>query len=408
MSFSLVILLLVFLGIAIRQFFRVRIKIYQIMSLGALTAVLTGQISLHSAWMAIDWSILFFLFGMFILGQALEQGGLLSILVEKLFLSTCSLRKLVAIIVFGTGLFSALFMNDTLAIIGTPLLLKVAHYRRMNPQPLLLGLAFSITVGSIMSPIGNPQNLFIALQTPIDHPFIVFFQSLALPTLINLILLYFMTVYLARNAKQQITKPLVSTRYDTRLVYCSKIALALVFASLLYNITASLLSFPSLPLPWIALVPAFFLLFFTPRRKNLLTHLDWGTLMFFIAMFVLMRSVWETSEIKDWVLQAPPSTLGILGLSVIASQFISNVPLVALYLPILKAQTHTLLPFMALSAGSTLAGNFFLFGAASNVIILQNAEKRGSCGIPFWRFSLYGIPFTLVNLAIFWAYLAYQ
>ena len=61
---------------------------------------------------------------------------------------------------------------------------------------------------------------------------------------------------------------------------------------------------------------------------------------------------------------------------------------------------------MALSAGSTLAGNFLIFGAASNLIIIQNAEKRGEQGITFFEFAKYGIPFTLVNLFIFWIYLA--
>jgi hypothetical protein len=66
-------------------------------------------------------------------------------------------------------------------------------------------------------------------------------------------------------------------------------------------------------------------------------------------------------------------TRTLLLVSVLLSQFISNVPLVALYLPLLAGADVNAL--MALVVGSTLAGNVFIMGAASNIIIAQNAEK---------------------------------
>ncbi len=66
----------------------------------------------------------------------------------------------------------------------------------------------------------------------------------------------------------------------------------------------------------------------------------------------------------------------IFAVSTLLSQLISNVPLVALYLPILIQKGVSIREIMALAAGSTIAGNFSILGAASNVIIIQNAEKR--------------------------------
>jgi Na+/H+ antiporter NhaD/arsenite permease-like protein len=66
----------------------------------------------------------------------------------------------------------------------------------------------------------------------------------------------------------------------------------------------------------------------------------------------------------------------ILAVSVLLSQLISNVPLVALYLPMLSHASATTKEMIALAAGSTIAGNLFILGAASNVIIIQNAEKK--------------------------------
>jgi len=61
----------------------------------------------------------------------------------------------------------------------------------------------------------------------------------------------------------------------------------------------------------------------------------------------------------------------VLGVSVLLSQLISNVPLVARYLPVL--QTHAAAPetLLALAAGNPIVGNLLILCAASNVIIVQ-------------------------------------
>ncbi|MCB1110971.1 MAG: anion transporter, partial [Chlamydiia bacterium] len=195
-----------------------------------------------------------------------------------------------------------------------------------------------------------------------------------------------------------------------RLMRLCQAATGMVMVMIGYNLAASFLSVWTFPLPAIALIPAIFLLLFAPKRKEILYRLDWHTLIFFIAMFILMRSVWETSSIQK-VLENPTPMMhsipGILVVSTVVSQLISNVPLVALYLPTLKQFVTGTESYMALAAGSTIAGNFLIFGAASNLIIIQNAEKRGEKGISFFEFAKYGIPLTLLNLTIYYVYLSY-
>jgi len=60
---------------------------------------------------------------------------------------------------------------------------------------------------------------------------------------------------------------------------------------------------------------------------------------------------------------------------------------------------------MALAAGSTIAGNLTILGAASNVIIIQNAETKGQQTLTFWEFIKIGIPLTIINVAVYWAFL---
>jgi Na+/H+ antiporter NhaD/arsenite permease-like protein len=90
---------------------------------------------------------------------------------------------------------------------------------------------------------------------------------------------------------------------------------------------------------------------------------------------------------------------------VLLSQLISNVPLVALLLPMLQHAGAATPELLALTVGSTLAGNLFILGAASNVIIIQNAEKRAQVTISFLEFARVGIPLTLVNVLVYWVFL---
>lgn len=60
---------------------------------------------------------------------------------------------------------------------------------------------------------------------------------------------------------------------------------------------------------------------------------------------------------------------------------------------------------MALAAGSTVAGNFLILGAASNVIIAQHAEKH-RVTLGFHTFAMAGVPLALMNLAVYWGWLS--
>jgi Na+/H+ antiporter NhaD/arsenite permease-like protein len=61
---------------------------------------------------------------------------------------------------------------------------------------------------------------------------------------------------------------------------------------------------------------------------------------------------------------------------------------------------------MALAAGSTIAGNLTILGAASNVIIIQNAEKQGET-ITFWEFVRIGVPLTIIQVVVYWTFLVF-
>jgi Na+/H+ antiporter NhaD/arsenite permease-like protein len=407
---SIITLGVVFVLIAVRHIGKIRLHIWQIMLLGAIVVLVTGQISPARALSAINADVMLFLFGVFIIGQALEESGYLGHLASHLFSRARSLNTLVLFILFGMGILSALLLNDTLAIIGTPVVLSLAGKTHTQPKVLLLSLAFAVTIGSVMSPIGNPQNLLIAIHGNVPNAFVTFLKYLLVPTLLNLFLAYLLLRWFYREEFHgpPLTHVIEPVK-DARLAGLSRLSLILLVVLIIARIIIVLLGLDiDFRLTYIALAAALPVIIYLPKRPGPLKRMDWSTLVFFATMFVFMQSVWDSGFFQKAINAAGvdlTSTGMILGVSVLLSQLLSNVPLVALYLPVLIQAGALTKGMMALAAGSTIAGNLTILGAASNVIIIQNAEKKFGATFSFWDFVRIGAPLTVINVGVYWLFL---
>ncbi len=385
-------------------------KIWHVMAFGAMVVVFSGYLSPVRALESVNLDVMFFLFGMFVVGEALERSGYLAQLAGWLYGRGRTVDHMVLLTLFGMGLASALLMNDTLAIIGTPVMLFIASKNRVNHKLLLLALAFSITIGSALSPIGNPQNLLVAVGGGLKNPFLTFGRYLLLPTLVNLLVAY---LWLKLLYREEFSKPAsVGTAVKIRDPYLAnlcKLSLGLALGLIVLKILLVTLGWDcDIRLTYIALASAAPILLFARNRRRILGGIDWGTLAFFAAMFVLMAAVWDSGIIQSLISGMGINLLSIaaiLIISVLLSQVMSNVPMVALYLPLLLSMGASTTELMALAAGSTIAGNMLIIGAASNVIIIQNAEKHGRRAFSFWEFAKAGIPLTVFNIAVYWLFL---
>ncbi|HQK62973.1 MAG TPA: anion transporter [Methanofastidiosum sp.] len=408
---SAIILLIVFTFIAVRQIGKIKLDIWQVMTLGALGCLLTGEISAFDAVKSVNLDVIIFLFGMFVVGVGLEESGYLSHLSYKIFKRAKSQDELLILILFIIGFASAFLMNDTLAIIGTPVVLHLSKKHNTSGKLLLLTLAFAVTIGSVMSPIGNPQNLLIALEGNIHNPFILFFKLLLIPTVINLIVAYFVLKLFYKdkfhnNSLNHSQEPIMSKS----LAKLSKISLYIIIIMVILKISivTAGINF-DFRLTYIALVASLPILIFSEKRFEVLKNVDWKTLLFFVSMFILMQSFWNSGLIQGLINNMNiniTNMLMIFVVSIVLSQFISNVPLVALYLPMLLEAGASSKEMVALAAGSTIAGNLFILGAASNVIIIQNAEKKSNETITFLEFAKVGIPLTVLNTIVYYVYLS--
>jgi Na+/H+ antiporter NhaD/arsenite permease-like protein len=408
MPLSVVILGVVLVLIAVRQLLRIRLRIWQIMLGGAIAVLITGQISLSQAADAIDLNVILFLFGIFIVGGALGDSGYLANVSQTLLGHVRSTYQLLAMVLCCSAIASAFLMNDTIAIIGTPVMLGLSRQTSVNIKPLLLSMAFGITLGSTASPIGNPQNLLIAAKMASGGSFIIFGRYLLIPTLLNVCAAFLLLRWMYRKEPRLIRQhsPMLPAKIERRPAIVLKVSLAVLIGLICLRIAAYAAGMRhGFEFSYIALSSAAVVIAGMPGRLRILKQLDWSTLVFFASMFVLMQSVWNTNLFQNTLAYLGPhvhSLPAILMLGVLGSQVISNVPLVAMYLPVLAQAQVSDVQYMALAAGSTIAGNLTILGAASNIIIIQNAEAYTGRSLSFGDFIKCGLPLTAVNVVICW------
>jgi Na+/H+ antiporter NhaD/arsenite permease-like protein len=135
--------------------------------LGAMLMVLFRVMTPEQAYAAIDLPILGLLFGTMVVSIFLERADMFKYLGSALAWRCRGSKDLLFRVCLVSAVASALFTNDTCCVVLTEFILKLARQNNLPPQPFLLALASSANIGSSATPIGNPQNLVIAVQSGI-------------------------------------------------------------------------------------------------------------------------------------------------------------------------------------------------------------------------------------------------
>ena len=391
------ILAVVFLLIMVRRVGKFRLPIWGIMTAGALAALLFQTISISSAISAVQLDVVAFLFGMFVFGAALDKSGLLHSVVLRGFTKAKNKRQVMLIFMITTAAAAALFMNDTVAVIGAPLAMFCAAKFGIPVVRMLLALCFAVTFGSAATPIGNPQNLLIALSG-VPDAFVTFAIYLVVPSVLCLFISY---KFLARGiSSEAVVMDKSDDVFDDRLSSICKISFVLILLAVAARIVGSFFGY-EVSFIWIAAAGALPLLLFSSKRLELLKSVDYCTLIFFVSMFILMEAVWESGVLQVLLPESLTVSIPVMVTAgAVVSQFVSNVPFVLMVLPLLETAAASVPLYMAASAGCTAAGALTILGAASTIIIIQRAEKEGE-SLSFLTFLKSGIPITLAAVVIY-------
>jgi Na+/H+ antiporter NhaD/arsenite permease-like protein len=383
---------LTYLGLALGQFPGLRMNRATIALVGAAFLIALGVLNLREAWEAIDANTIVFLLSMMVINANLSYSGFFQLALSSLIRLTSSPFGLLVVLTFGSGILSAFFLNDTIALIFTPLTLSLTQALKLNPIPYLLAIAGATNSGSVATISGNPQNILIGSFSQIGYlDFAKALTPVALAGLVVQIGLLWLLYPEVRSLKASSNPPRMRYRLFKPL-----------FAKTLVITAGLLLAFAvGVPLGEAALTAAALLLI-TRRVKpqKVLRRVDWNLLVMFSGLFVLTHATQKLNLLQPFTPLAD-TPLGFLGVTALLSNLISNVPAVLVLQPLIdKSDTPS---WLLLSAGSTLAGNLTLFGSVANLIVAEAAAQLGY-QLTFKEHLRFGLPLTAITLVIayFW------
>ncbi|MFA3916405.1 ArsB/NhaD family transporter [Ruegeria hyattellae] len=399
MSFSLGVSIAVFTLIAIREWLPSFLKIWHVMTAGAVVLLVSMTITPQAALKAIDWNVMLYLFSVFSIGRALYENGISHRIAGWMVGWRTPGVSLVAFMLLF-ALVAAVLTNDAAAIIGTPIALMLAHQTGADQRTFLVALCVAVTVGSMATPIGNPQNLLIAASGEVPAPMVTFLIWLIVPTLICLggsaLWLSWRMVVTTPEAGTEEIEGQEGTQWPVLLAIAVLVVLVTVESVL--AATGSDIGYPLGVAAAIACLPVYL---FDGARVRTFLRLDWPTLVFFVSMFIVTGALLDSGSLQSMLgeerqhMNEPMVTAGI---SFFGSQVFSNVPLVDMYLKLLPS--FEVPNLMMLAGVSTLAGNVFIISAASNVIVLQMADRMGAEEVTFTQFMKDVLPIGLVSTGI--------
>jgi len=159
---------------------------------GASLMVAFGVLSFGDALLAVDWPTIVLLLGMMIVVANLRLSGFFRASSAFVVRQARGPKTLLAGIILVTGVFSAFFVNDTMCIVMTPLVLEVTLALGRNPVPYLLGVAMSANAGSVATITGNPQNMLIGSLSHLSYR--LFAWNLAPVAVVSLLLTWVILV----------------------------------------------------------------------------------------------------------------------------------------------------------------------------------------------------------------------
>ncbi len=423
------------------------------MSIGAILVLGFGIIPIESALKSINFQVIVFLFGMFSITSALERSGVINHIVGTVLSRIKNVEYIILVIVCMSGFLAAFVVNDTAAILLIPFAISISNQLRVKPSIVLISIAIGINIGSAMTPIGSPQNILIASQSGMALPFLTFLSILGPPTIINLFLsglvlhLYYrkdiVTIFplqkrYPKNNEKQVNnenlynldetsnnlKP-IQFSFTNRFAKISVIIFLSTIGAIILSEVTNLLFGIHVDISIISLLGAAILYILSKERISILRDVNYSILIFFVSMFIFTSALWTSGLIPNMLDYVPPFNVNdtyyetdnmlynnaiISVVSITMSQILSNVPFVAIYnLFMIESgfDKDDVSAWLMLAAASTIAGNLTIFGAASNIIIMQTAESRGMKVFTFIEFFKIGSLITLLNIIVYYLFLAF-
>ncbi len=380
---------------------------------GAMALVVTGVMSAHRALSYIDFNTIGLLVGMMVLVAIIRQSGLFEyVAIKAAKMVHGDPWKIMIAFILLTAILSGILDNVTTVLLVGPMTIAIAKMLEINPVPFLMTQILASNVGGTATLIGDPPNIMIGSAANLS--FMDFLKNTGIAVVLVII---FMIVMMRFVYKKEIEVEGLDTSKimnldpdksitDKPLLIKGVVVIVLVILGFIFHDQIGMET------SVIALTAAAVMLIIGGVNvDNAIQDVEWTTIAFFMALFVVVGGLTETGVIKQVAAVIIERTAGhpvmmmliLLWASALLSSFLNNIPFIATLIPLvlaLKADGMDAEPlWWAISLGACLGGNGTMIGASANVVLSDISTKHGY-PITFKSYLRVGMPFMLGSVFI--------
>jgi len=313
----------------------------------------------------VDWQTIAALAGLLVVVTAIKESAYFSIIAERTLEKVNSERKIALFLVLLSCILSSFLTNDVALFIVIPLTLGFQAFMEYDIGKLIIFEAIAVNVGSALTPIGNPQNLFLWHQWGVT--FLDFIIKM-IPLFILLFISLIIFVLIEFPHKKLHTRIMENDAEFNKKLFFLSISLLIGYAIMM-----------QLGLTYYALSAILFI--YLILFRNILQKVDWMLILIFITMFIDFHLISRTGAVSNFVNSfSLGSSSTIFSLSIFFSQVTSNVPASIL----MSKFSHN---WFSIAYGVNVGGNGIAVASLANLIALRFAGGT-KIWVDFHKYSL--------------------
>jgi len=345
----------------------------------------------------IDFSTLVLLFAMMLIVGNLRVVGFFE-WVAQVILQRLKPAHLLPAVILTAGVLSAFFVNDIVCLVMVPFVLTVTRRASAAPLPFLLAVATASNIGSVATITGNPQNMLIGSFSGIHYrDFLVHLAPVAMVGLmIDWLILHWLFpehgVHSLQGDAPLTARPSIASLRRPLVVVVA------VVAGFFAGVPPAMMA---------AIGAAVLLITRTLDPRKLYEQVDWGLLVFFVGLFLIVGGAETAGLIEKLLWVARYWNLQHSAVFTVAtallSNIVSNVPAVMLLKSLVPGFADPRTAWLLLAMASTLAGNLTITGSVANIIVVESA--RPDIHITFRDYFRAGLPITVATMVFGWLWL---
>lgn len=376
-----------------------------------ICAVVTSfftDISIEKIKNYIDWNTIFILFSLMSVISALQKCGIFKILASFLCKRVNSLRALATILIMLCFFCSMLITNDVALITFVPLAIALLtkYASPFYVMYVVILQTIAANTGSMLTPIGNPQNLFLFSNLECS---IYSFISILLPyTILSFLLLIIAILFVPGKAINFIEEDSVSNgkfqSLRTNIVTDISDSAAANKAKIRRRIetVVFLILFVMCLLAVVHIIPKYILAIIVLAcilliDCSIISSVDFMLLFTFCAFFIFTGNIANIPEIKGFLEKYVQNHEFVV--SIFTSQIISNVPATLLLYPFVLSIKDLLLGVNIGGLGTLVASLASLISYKLYIQTLNEQKKYQISKEKLLPSSLkYLVVFTALNL----------